>query len=323
MRIVSLLPSATEIVCAVGGRSELVGVSHECDHPVDVARLPILTRSKIVSSRSSADIDRDVREVIREALAVYDIDVEKLREVRPDVIVTQDLCEVCAVSLDDVRSAVARLASSEVEIVSLRPTRLVDIWSDIERVAQAIGRASLGRSVVEQLQARVEELAQRVKRFGRAPRVLTIEWIEPVMLGGVWMPELIELLGGECLGVQPGQAAPTLERDELAEFDPDVVLIKPCGFTLERTQSELPVLRRSLPWEEWRAIRAEGLWLADGNAFFNRPGPRIVESLEILALCMYPDELSDLALRHQNDVVAIKHDLSIERMLTRYPIRPT
>ncbi len=305
MRIVSLLPSATEIVCALGARAELVGRSHECDFPLGIEAVPVLTSARIGSLPSSGAIDAAVREVLRDALAIYEIDIEKLREVAPDVIVTQDLCDVCAVSLDDVRAAVARLARADVAIVNLHPTRLDDIWADIGRVARAIGRAEAGEAVVARLKQRVERIAARARALASRRSVLTIEWVDPVMIGGMWMPELVELAGGRPLVTTPGEHAPTLTPEELRGLDPDVVLVKPCGFALDRTLAELDVLRRTLPWASWRAATSARVYVADGNAFFNRPGPRIVESLEILAACAHPEEFADFEQKHGQSVKRI------------------
>lgn len=297
-RVVSLLPAATEIVCALGARERLVGRSHECDFPAGIEALPVLTSSKVPASKSSRVIDRDVRAVVRDALGVYDIDVEALRRADPDVIVTQDLCDVCAVSLDDVRAAVRHLTKSSAEIVNLRPLQLADIWRDIDNVARAL--AVDARALLAQLAARIDGVSARARQLPRRPRVLTIEWIEPVMIGGTWMPELVALAGGEALVTRPGDHAPTLALDQLRALAPEVVLIKPCGFDLERSRSELDVVRRLLgELRHWPAVADGAVWLADGNAYFNRPGPRIVESLEILAACVHPPEFADLAHEHR------------------------
>ncbi|WP_437913148.1 ABC transporter substrate-binding protein [Sorangium sp. So ce302] len=309
MRIASLLPSATEIVCALGAQSELVGVSHECDFPEGLTGLPVLTRPRLRPARSSREIDAAVRDVLRDALAVYDIDLDALREARPDVIVTQDLCDVCAVSFDDVRAAVARLARQDVRIINLHPTRLDDIWADIRRVAEGIGRPAGGEALVERLRARVAAVAARAAAAPGRPRVLAVEWIDPVMIGGTWMPELITLAGGEPLVTRPGEHAPTLSPAALAALDPDVVMIKPCGFTLERTLDELDLLPRVLPWATYRAVAQGRVYIADGNAFFNRPGPRIVESLEILAACAHPALFADARRAHARSVVRIDAEL--------------
>jgi iron complex transport system substrate-binding protein len=297
MRIASLLPSATEIICALGSRAELVGRSHECDFPAGVQDVLVLTSARIEPLARSRAIDRAVRDLLRDALAIYQVDVERLRDARPDVIVTQDLCNVCAVSLDDVRAAVARLAQQDVAIVNLHPTQLDDIWHDVLRVAGAIGCAEIGRQVVAGLRARIADIACRAAALRRKPRVLTIEWIDPVMIGGMWMPELVTLAGGEPLVTRSGEHAPTLPRDRLSALEPDVVVVKPCGFGLRRTLEELDVLREALP-RSWRAR----IYIADGNAYFNRPGPRIVESLEIMAACVHPEAFEDFAEKHAASV---------------------
>ncbi len=293
MRIASLLPSATEIVCALGARAELVGRSHECDFPAGVESVPVLTSARIGPLPSSRAIDAAVRDVLEDALAIYQIDLEGLRQARADLIVTQDLCDVCAVSLHDVRSAVARLAQKDVAIVNLHPIRLADIWDDLARVAEAVGRPGTGARIASDLRARVAEVARRAAATGPRPRVLAIEWMAPVMIGGMWMPELVTLAGGEPLVTRPGDHAPTLGPGDLAALDPEVVVVKPCGFPLARTLEEMDVLRSSLP-RTWRAR----VYAADGNAYFNRPGPRIVESLEILAACVHPETFPDFARKH-------------------------
>jgi iron complex transport system substrate-binding protein len=308
-RVASLLPSATEIVCAVGGEGQLVGISHECDFPESVRRLPTLTRARLRPVRSSREIDREVRSVLQNALAVYEIELARLEEVQPEVIVTQDLCDVCAVSFDDVCAAAAALVHRPARIVNLHPTRLDDIWSDIERVAQALGRETEGAAVVATLRARMAQITERSLACAEHPRVLSIEWLDPVMVGGMWMPELIARAGGVPLVTRPGDHAPALTRDALAALAPDVVLIKPCGFGLDRTLAELSLLPDFLPWDSWRAVQEGRVYVADGNAYFNRPGPRIVESMEILAACLHPDEFGDFCRKHEDSVIRVDADL--------------
>ncbi len=312
MRVASLLPSATELVCILGpdAQRELVGVSHECDFPDGLAGLPVLTKARLAPVRTSREIDRDVRALIDDALAVYEIEIERLEAARPDVIVTQDLCDVCAVSLDDVNAAVARLARKDVRIVNLHPMRLADVWGDVLRVAEALGRSEAGARVVATLRARVDAIAARAHELTvtSRPRVLSIEWIDPVMIGGLWMPELITLAGGEALVTKAGEHAPTLDRAALAQLDPDIVVVKPCGFSLGRTLEELPAIRAMLPWDQWRAVREGQVFIADGNAYFNRPGPRIVESLEVLAACTHPRAFHDLRVKHASSVVRVDAD---------------
>jgi iron complex transport system substrate-binding protein len=295
-RIVSLLPSATEMVCAVGAEAELVGISHECDFPEEIRDRPVLTRSRLAAGGTSRSIDSAVRAVLGDALSIYAVDEERLAALAPDVVVTQDLCEVCAVSLDDVQAAVARLAHRDaVRIVSLRPTRLDDVLTDVESVALAVGRPTEGRAVRAELERRIAAIAERARRAPDRPRVASLEWIEPLMLGGTWMPELIELAGGAPVGVTAGGPAPTLAPGDLAALAPDLVLVKPCGFTLERTLEERAVIEGAVLAE----VGADApVYLTDGSAFFNRPGPRLVESLEILAACLHPALFGDLAEKH-------------------------
>ena len=286
-RVVSLLPSATEIVCAVGAADQLVGISHECDFPDGIRDRAVLTRSRIAGDGSSRSIDTEVRTLLRDALSIYAVDEDELAALAPEVVITQDLCEVCAVSLDDVRRAVARLARrDDVRIVSLRPTRLSDVLGDVERVADALGRIEQGRRVRAELERRIERIAARVAPAPTRPRVASVEWIEPLMLGGTWMPDLIELAGGTAVGVAPGEPAPTIEPADLRSLRPDLVLVKPCGFTLERTLRERELIGRAIAANLEPGVP---IYLADGSAYFNRPGPRLVESLEILAACVHPD----------------------------------
>lgn len=282
MRVASLLPSATEIVCALGARELLVGVSHECDHPVDVVGLPVLTRCRTSLGRDSLAIDRSIRNLLEKAVAVYEVDVDALAAVKPDLIVTQDLCDVCAVSYDDVCAAAKALGNPDLQIVNLHPTELADIFADMRKVGEALDIDP--GPCVRGLQERVAEIRQRTRGIHNRPATLTIEWLEPAMIGGTWMPELVEYGGGTPLVTQKGQHAPTLSDAQLAALRPEVVLIKPCGFDLPRTREEQPrlaALRRLFPDAR--------VYMADGNAFFNRPGPRIVESLEILAAAIHPE----------------------------------
>lgn len=311
VRIVSLLPSATETVCALGGRDDLVGRSHECDFPPGLETVPVLTRARVGPLPSSGAIHAAVRDVLERALGVYEIDVDRLREARPDAIVTQDLCEVCAVSIDDVRAAVARLARRDVDVVSLHPVRLSDIWGDIGRVAVATGRADAGRRLVGDLEGRAEAIRRSASEVRSRPTVLSIEWLDPVMIGGMWMPELVAFAGGAPLVTRAGDHASTLTREQLAALDPDVVLVKPCGFDLARTLGELSLLREALPWRSWSAVAEGRIYVADGSAFFNRPGPRIVESLEILAACLHPRSFAELAAKHAMNVVRLGEDLRV------------
>src|SRR5262249_3452671 len=250
-RIASLLPSATEIVCAVGAEAELVGISHECDFPESVRGLPTLTRARLRAATGSRAIDRDVRSILQQGLAVYEIELARLEAARPDLIVTQDLCDVCAVSFSDVCAATANLVHQPIDIVNLHPTRLDDIWTDILRVADALGRTAQGAEVVARLRRRVSELNARSTALGYRPQRVGIEWLAAVGIGGMWMPELIEGAGGIPLATTPGEHAPTMAIEALRGLSPDVVLINSCGFPLDRTVEEISLLPTALPWDVW------------------------------------------------------------------------
>ncbi len=288
MRIVSLLPSATEIVCALGYADQLVGRSHECDHPAAVSDLPVCSRPRIRTDTSSAEIDRSVKSIVSRGLSVYEIDEDTLRALAPDYIVTQTQCEVCAVSERDVEVAVKEWLDDQCEIVSLNPNRLEDVWADIIRVATALGNRRNGEDVVAALRERMSEIQSRVAEREETPRVAVIEWIEPLMAGGNWMPELVEMAGGENLFGEAGKHSPWMELDQLRDADPDVVVVSPCGFDLQRTRDEMQPLIENPTWRALGAVGKGQVYLTDGHHFFNRPGPRLVESLEILTEVLHP-----------------------------------
>jgi iron complex transport system substrate-binding protein len=288
MRIVSLLPSATEIVCALGAGDSLVGVSHECDHPSAVRSLPAVTRAKLDPRGTSAAIDRSVRELVAQGLAVYAIDVARLRELRPDVIVTQNQCDVCAVSFADVEAAARDVLGDAVTIVSLAPQRLADVWDDVERVAAALDRVAAGRRVVAQARDRLTALAARVRERAR-PTVACIEWLDPLMLAANWTPELVDIAGGVYPFATAGTESRRTPWEVVTDAQPDVVVLMPCGFPLAQTRRELDTLRARPEWRSLRAVATGRAWMVDGNAYFNRPGPRLVDSAEILAALLHPE----------------------------------
>jgi iron complex transport system substrate-binding protein len=282
-RVISLIASATEIICALGCEEMLVGRSHECDFPASVRRLPACTEPKFNIEGTSREIDRDVKALLRDALSVYRVDADRLAELEPDVIVTQAQCEVCAVSLRDVERAVCAWLKACPKLVSLVPNALADVWTDIERVAEALGVAERGAELISQLQARINAIAEKAKRLPDRPRVACIEWIDPLMSAGNWVPELVELAGGTNLLGQAGKHSPWMTFEQLRAVDPDVIIVLPCGFDIARSRKELPPLTARPEWPALRAVRDGRVFLADGNQYFNRPGPRLVESLEILA----------------------------------------
>lgn len=288
-RIVTLLPSATEIVCALGCEDQLVGRSHECDFPRSVVRVPALTEPKFNPEGTSAEIDRRVKKIVGDALSVYRVDAARLRELRPDVIVTQSQCEVCAVSEREVEAAVAEWLGTRPKIVSLAPYSLDDIFTDMQRVADALEVRERGTELVERLRARLKKIADKARGASQKPSLATIEWIDPLMAAGNWMPTLVEMAGAANLFGAAGEHSPWMKFEELAAKDPDVILISPCGFNIDRAAQDLPALTNRKEWHVLKAVRAGRVFMADGNQYFNRPGPRIVESLEILAEIAHPE----------------------------------
>ncbi len=288
-RIVSLIASSTEIVSALGFESQLVGRSHECDFPPGVRALPVCTEPKFDPEGSSLEIDERVKAILRDALSVYRVRTDVLETLRPDVIVTQSQCEVCAVSLKDVEQAVCELVGSRPRIVSLEPNWLADVWGDINRVAEALDAADRGEALVADLQRRMAETSARARSSDDRPTVACVEWIEPLMAAGNWMPELVEMAGGVNVFGEAGKHAPWMTWEELVDRDTALVLVMPCGFHLARTMQEMPLLTNRPGWSDLRAVRTGRVYVADGNQYFNRPGPRLAESLDILAEVLHPE----------------------------------
>jgi iron complex transport system substrate-binding protein len=288
MRIVSLLPSATEIVCALGAHASLVGVSHECDHPPAVRGLPVVTRAQLDAAATSAVIDRRVRDLTARGLSIYDLDLARLRALAPDVIVTQDQCDVCAIPLAEVEAAAREVLGAGVTIVALSPVTLADIWLDVERVAAALGRVAAGAALVAAAKERLAALAGRTAAFGR-PVVACIEWLDPVMLAGNWIPDLVAIAGGAYPFLEAGQRSITTSWAALEAARPDVVVVMPCGFDVAQTRREIGHVTARPEWRALPAVQAGRAHLVDGNAYLNRPGPRIVESAEILAGLVHPE----------------------------------
>ena len=284
----TLLASGTEVVCALDCGDRLVARSHECDLPGWVKRLPAVTRARVDGAKPSREIDRDVRSILSQALSVYEVDHEKLAALEPDLLVTQVQCEVCAVSLRDVEEALRTGLRSQPAIVSMQPDDVASLWQDMRAIASALGVPERGVQLVTRLRSRMRAIAERAK--GRSvPRVACIEWIEPLMAAGHWTPELITMAGAEDVLGEAGRHAGRVPFERLAAADPDVIWVTPCGFDLARTRDEMPALTALPGWRELRAVREGRVFLGDGNALFNRPGPRVVEALECLAEAMHPE----------------------------------
>jgi len=287
-RIVPLIASATEIVAALGQLDHLVGRSHECDYPEAVLSLPVCTRPRISVDADSREIDRQVKESSRTSVSIYEVFDDVLAQLAPTHILTQIQCEVCAVSLRDVEQALARGIAGNPAVVSLQPDSLAQIWNDFRRVARALGIDETGEAVVADLQARMAELTPPPAP-GPPPRVASIEWMEPLMASGNWMPELIRMAGGANLFGEDGRHSPWLAWEELRQAEPDVIVIAPCGFDLARSESEIAWMTSRDGWRDLLAVRNRRVYLGDGNRFFNRPGPRVVETLETLVEILHPE----------------------------------
>jgi iron complex transport system substrate-binding protein len=293
-RIVSLLPGSTEIVCALGLRNCLVGVSHECDYPADVVRVPVLTEPKLNPQATSGAIEARVRELVQEGLSIYRINTEALKSLQPDLIITQDQCEVCAVPLHEVEEAVRCVLSSDVKVVSLKPQRLRDIWEDISRVAAVTGREESAEELLKGLKRRLWKLEQKTRHLAR-PKVACLEWLDPLITAGNWIPELVSIAGGECTLAEAGEHSAKLAWESLVEYQPDVIVLMPCGFKIAQTQAELPGFTARPQWQALSAVQNTKVFIVDGNAYLNRSGPRIVDSAEILAEILHPDACAGLA----------------------------
>lgn len=284
-RVASLIASATEIVHELGAGELQVARSHECDWPDRVLALPRLTRPKFKVEGASREIDAAVKSLVEQGLAVYEVDAEALRAIAPDVILTQDQCEVCAASLADVERAVQRWTDCRASVVSLRPHTMADVYADNQRIADALGVPAAGAALNARMQSRLAEISKLVAGRGK-PRLAFVEWIDPLMSGGHWMPELIDAAGGADIFGTRGAQSPWITLAEVTAADPDAILVAPCGYDLAKTRAEMAVLDSNDAC--LRAVREGRTYLADGNAFFNRPGPRLVESGEIVAEILHP-----------------------------------
>jgi iron complex transport system substrate-binding protein len=273
MRVVSLIASATEILHGLGLGEYQVGRSHECDYPPSVLELPACTRPRFPTTGSSAEIDRLAKQTLVSVGSVYEVFEDILQVLEPTHILTQTQCKVCAVSLDDVERALSGRFPTRPRVVALEPNSLADIWNDIRRVATACERSFLGDALVDRLQNALSAIERKAAAAGVRPRVACIEWQDPLMYAGHWTPELIRLASGDPC---------TLTAD------PDVILVAPCGSEMERTASEMRSLESRPEWPDLRAVRARRVYLADGNRYFNRPGPRLLDTCQIVAEILHP-----------------------------------
>ncbi len=290
-RIVCLLPSATEIIEGLGLASQIVGRSHECDYPANILSVPEITFAHVNSSAPSDRIDTDVKGRLAQGLSLYGIHERRLQEARPDYIITQTQCDVCAVSLADVKGFVEQNLRLDAELLVLAPSILEEVWQDIRNVSQAIGVAERGETLITSLESRLASIRQKTRSLV-LPRVAMIEWTAPLMAAGNWVPELVEIAGGQNVLGTTGVHSNWLKEGELNAADPDHIIVAPCGFDLDRTKQEMAPLVGLSGWQDLRAVQAGQVYAVDGNAFFNRPGPRLVESTEILAEILHPSQFS-------------------------------
>lgn len=294
MRIVSLLPSATEIVCALGLVDELAAISGECDWPPEIVGKPVLDEVITPSALASARFDRVVRQQVHNGRSVYHVDEQQLAALKPDLILTHELCQVCAPAFDDV-TQVARIVDQGVKIVSLEPNTLNDILQTISLVGHLTGKASRAQGLVQQLVGRIERVQSRAELVETRPRVLCLEWFDPLCVAGRWVPDLVELAGGDTFGAS-GEPAFVLSWEEFERFNPEVIVLMPRGLPPRHLANELEVLSGYEGWDELAAVKRDRVYLVHGPYYFSRPGPRVLTGLEILAKAFHPKLFSDIEL---------------------------
>jgi iron complex transport system substrate-binding protein len=289
LRIVSLIPSATEILANLGLSDAIVGRSHECDYPPEIKNRPVCTQARLNSNAPSGEIHHEVNNILQSALSIYQVKTDVLEKLQPTHVLTQDQCDVCAVSLKDVEKAVAQLTHSSPQIISLQPNALEDVWQDIERVAHVFGVDSV--KILENLESRVKICQQKIQGLSleEVPTVACIEWTDPLMAAANWIPELVNLAGGQTLFSVTGQPSPHLKWENLVVSNPDIIIFMPCGFDLHRTRQEAQLFTQNPQWHNLHATQTGRVYITDGNAYFNRPGPRLVDSLEILSEILHPE----------------------------------
>jgi len=294
MRIISLLPSATEIVCELGLVEQLVGVSHDCDWPPEINGKPILSESLVGSELPSSQIDSLVRQHVHQGRSVYHLDERQLEVLKPDLILTQELCEVCAPAYTDVVQA-AKILDHPTKVVSLEPTTIEEILDNIRLVGNITGQGVEADHLIDQLQHRIDKVTERADLIEEPPRVLCIEWLDPLFVAGHWVPQMVEMAGGDTFG-EVGDHAYQIDWDEVERFNPEIIVLMPCGFDPDRIATELELITSYEGWDELNAVKNDQVFLVHGSFYFNRPGPRVVTGLEILAKAFHPKLFSDLIL---------------------------
>ena len=290
-KIVTLIPSATEIVAFLGLKNSIIGRSHECDYPHGLDHIAKLTSPKINVDGTSKEIDRQINTILENSLSVYKVDVQKLKELNPDYIITQAHCEVCAVSFSEVENIVSQNLNKNTKIISLQPNTLEDVFNDIKRVAKELKiENKINNEIIKNLSKRLEAIKKITSKQKHKPSVACIEWIDPLMMAGNWIPEMVEIAGGVNTLGKPGKDSHWIKFKDIEKIDPEIIVFLPCGFNIEKTKNELKnFLKLNKNWKFLNAFKNKKIFVADGNQFFNRPGPRLLESLEIFAEIIHPN----------------------------------
>jgi iron complex transport system substrate-binding protein len=289
-RIISLLPAATEIICALGLEHRLVGRSHECDYPPGLSNLPICSSAKFLPGSDSAQIDKQVKEILSESLSIYTLDRDLIKSLAPDVIITQAQCEVCAVSLKDVELALSDLLDKKCQIISLQPNGLDDVYRDIRMIAGKLSVENAAEQLLELSDERINIIRHKLKFIAEKPTVACIEWLSPLMIAGNWTPEIVEIAGGLPILTEAGKHSSYINFQDIITVNPDIILIMPCGFSIQRTLQEIGLFLDTPGWADLKAVKSQRVYIADGNQYFNRSGPRITDSIEIMAEIINPKQ---------------------------------
>jgi iron complex transport system substrate-binding protein len=291
MRICSLLPSATEILYAIGLGDSVLGVSHECDFPRDAATKPALLRPRVDPQAPPAEIDRRVSEIIRRGESIYAVDAELLASISPDLILTQDLCHVCAASPDDLATALTRFPRQP-QVLALTPRSLDEVWDDIRRVGEATDRQCEAEMLAAALEQRVAAIEAKATRAGLRPRILCLEWLDPYYVGGHWIPEMVQKAGGEDVFGRLREPSFRVTGDDIMQAMPDVIVVMPCGYDAARAAAEFRLDQLPEGSERLPAVRERRVFAVDANAYFSRPGPRLADGVALLAHILHPDLFS-------------------------------
>ena len=290
-KIVTLIPSATEIVAFLGQKNSIVGRSHECDYPKDLNNIAKLTSPKINVEGTSSEINKQINTILENSLSVYKVDIQKLKELDPDFIITQAHCEVCAVSFSEVKNIVNKYFNRKTKIISLEPNTLNDVFDDIKRVAKGLNiENESNNKLIENLKIRLKKIKNLSAIQKQKPSVACIEWIDPLMIAANWIPEMVEIAGGANILGKSGVNSHWIKFEEIIDQNPEIIIFIPCGFNIEKTKKELDnYIKKNNSLRSLKAYKNHKLFIADGNQFFNRPGPRLIESLEIFAEIIHPN----------------------------------